>query len=165
MSLLRVIIGLCAVVGLTLTGCGWSPSGPEPTPPDDCTAADGPSEDTVKRAIGDIPALGEGEQWSESGRGHTRDCRLHWVGITSSNATMSTPGQVLFFDHNTYLGTPTPNPKPYLTVLAAGEDTVTLQYQWLQGDEPTCCPTGIGSVRFKIGPEGRLEALDPMPNE
>ena len=163
MGVLRVLVGLAAVVLLTLTGCGWSPSGPEPTPPDSCTAADAPSVDTVNRAMDGLAAAPGEASWTETGRGYSRDCRLHWVQVSPSGATASSPGQVLFFDRNNYLGTPTPDPKPYLTVLAAGDDTVTLQYQWLQGDEPNCCPTGIGTVRFTVGEDGRLKSLDPVP--
>jgi hypothetical protein len=41
---------------------------------------------------------------------------------------------------------------------------VQVQYQWRQGDEAPCCPTGIGTVRFRIGQDGALEALDPIPD-
>jgi len=38
-----------------------------------------------------------------------------------------------------------------------------VQYQWRQGQEPACCPTGVATVRFKIE-DGKLKALDPIPN-
>ncbi len=165
MRSMRVIAAILSVITLLASGCGWSPAGPEHAGPVTCADADGPSADTVARSIAGVAPLSEGAQWTETGRGNTRDCRLYWVQIDSTDATASTPGQVLFFDHNTYLGTPTPNPKPYITVLETGQDTITIQYQWLQGNEPNCCPTGIGSVRFAIGDDGRLQALDPIPNQ
>jgi LppP/LprE lipoprotein len=70
---------------------------------------------------------------------------------------------VIFFDHNSPLGTATPEPRPYITVVAQGDDTAAVQYQWRQGQEPACCPTGIGTVGFKIE-AGELKALDPIPN-
>ena len=39
-----------------------------------------------------------------------------------------------------------------------------VQYQWRQGNDAPCCPTGIGTVRFHIGEDGKLKALDPIPN-
>jgi hypothetical protein len=48
-------------------------------------------------------------------------------------------------------------------VTAQGDDTAVVQYQWRQAGEPACCPTGIGSARFTIR-DGKLEALDPIPN-
>ena len=44
-----------------------------------------------------------------------------------------------------------------------GNDTAAVQYQWRQGQDPACCPTGIGTVRFKIE-DGKLKALDPIPS-
>ena len=44
-----------------------------------------------------------------------------------------------------------------------GNDTAAVQYQWRQGQDPACCPTGIATVRFKIE-DGKLKALDPIPN-
>ncbi|WP_418888505.1 LppP/LprE family lipoprotein [Mycolicibacterium neoaurum] len=44
-----------------------------------------------------------------------------------------------------------------------GDSTAAVQYQWLQGEDNPCCPTGIGQVRFQIGDDGSLQALDPIP--
>lgn len=48
-------------------------------------------------------------------------------------------------------------------VAPTGNDTAAVQYQWRQGQEPACCPTGVATVRFKIE-DGKLKALDPIPN-
>ena len=103
--------------------------------------------------------------WVEIARGHAKKCRLYWVQIIPTIAGESTPQQLLFFDHNTSLGTPTPNPKPYITVLAPSDDTVTVQYQWQVGKDEPCCPTGIGTVKFQIGSDGKLHALGKIPNQ
>lgn len=153
------------IIGLVMAGCGWKPPGAPPPKPDTCTDADGPTADTVQKAIAALPVLTPGTSWTDTARGHTGNCRLYWVQVTSSNAGAATPEQVVFFDRNTPLGTPTQNPKPYMTVLSSGEDTVMIQYQWQVGDNPPCCPTGIGTVRFQIGPDGKLKALDPIPNQ
>jgi hypothetical protein len=101
----------------------------------------------------------------EIARGHTKKCRLSWVQIIPTIATESTPQQLLFFDHNARLGAATPNPKPYITVLPPSDDTVTVQYQWQVGNDQPCCPTGIGTVKFNIGPDGKLQALGKIPHQ
>jgi hypothetical protein len=49
-------------------------------------------------------------------------------------------------------------------VTAQGNNTAVVQYQWRQGQDQACCPTGIGTVRFQIV-DGKLKALDPIPNQ
>lgn len=158
---MRMSCVVAALMAITLVaaGCGWSPpSAPQPTPVA-CTQADGPAADTVQSAIAGLP---QGAQWREASRGHTPDCRLHWVVVSAGDASDS-PQQVLFFDRNNPLGPATPDPRAYITVTTMGDDTAVVQYQWRQGQDPACCPTGIGTVRFRIGGDGRLEALDPVP--
>lgn len=150
---------------LLASACGWKASAPPTARPDTCKESDGPTADTVRRAITAVPVAVPGTIWVEIGRGHTRNCRLHWVQIIPTIATESTPQQLVFFDHNTVLGTPTANPKPYITVLPASDDTVTVQYQWQKGNDQLCCPTGIGTVKFKIGPDGKLQTLGKIPNQ
>ena len=70
-----------------------------------------------------------------------------------------------FFDHNIPLGTPTPNPKPYITVLPPSDDTITVQYRWQVGNDQPCCPTGMGTVKFQIGSDGKLQALGKIPHQ
>ena len=146
------------VLGLTAAGCGFKPPAAPPTTSAACTQADGPSADTVAAEIAKLPAA----QWSEIVSGHTADCSLHWVVVTSGDASDS-PGQVLFFDRKSPIGPPTPDPRPYITINAIGNNTAAVQYQWRQGQEPACCPTGVATVRFKIA-DGKLKALDPIPN-
>jgi len=113
---------------------------------------------TVAAKIAKLPAA----NWSEIVSGHTADCSLHWVVVSSGDASDS-PGQVLFFDRKSPIGTPTPDPRPYITITAMADGIAAVQYQWRQGEEPACCPTGIATVRFKIE-DGKLKALDPIPN-
>jgi len=146
------------VLGLTAAGCGFKPPAAPPTTSAACTQADGPSADTVAAEIAKLPSA----QWSEIVSGHTADCSLHWVVVTSGDASDS-PGQVLFFDRKSPIGPPTPDPRPYITINAIGNNTAAVQYQWRQGQQPACCPTGVATVRFKIE-DGKLKALDPIPN-
>lgn len=161
---MRLVLAVLMSAGVLTAGCGWSPPGAAPPKPDTCTPADGPTSDTVQREISGTPPAAPGATWTEVANGHTTDCRLYWVQIGPTAAAPDSPQQVLFFAGNTPLGPATPDPRPYISVLPTGEDTVQVQYQWRQSDEPPCCPTGIGTVRFRIGGDGKLEAVDPIPN-
>jgi hypothetical protein len=154
-----VMIPMASVLILVAAGCGWSPSSGNQAQPNTCTAEQGPSTDTVNA---EIARLSGGQQWRESARGNTTDCRLYWVQIASAAPASDAPGQVLFFDGGTPIGTPTPDPRPYIAVVNSSPDTVTVQYQWRQGADKACCPTGIGTVRFQLADDG-LKALDPIP--
>ncbi|KAA0083510.1 LppP/LprE family lipoprotein [Mycolicibacterium sp. P9-64] len=152
-------IAMCTTIGLLVAGCGWSPPSAPPTSSASCAQADGPSVNSVADEINQLPA---DQQWRETSRGHTPDCQLHWVLVGTGGASDS-PQQVLFFDHDAPIGTPTPEPRPYVNVTTEGNDTAVVQYQWRQGNDQACCPTGIGTVRFKIV-DGTLKALGPIPN-
>lgn len=150
---------------LLASACGGKPTAPPSSRADTCKESDGPTADTVRQAIASVPVEVPGSTWVEIARGHTKKCRLSWVQVIPTIASESTPQQVLFFDHNTPLGPPTPNPKPYITVLPPSDDTITVQYQWQVGKDEPCCPTGIGTVKFQIGPDGKLQALGKIPHQ
>ena len=157
MRIAHVVVVLMTL-GLLAVGCGWKPPAPQATNTQGCADTDGPTTDTVDAAVKELPAA----QWKKGDSGNTGDCALHWVVVTSGDASDS-PQQVLFFDHNVSIGSPTPDPRPYITVTPMGNETASVQYQWRQGQDPACCPTGIGTVRVKID-NGKLEALDPIPS-
>ena len=159
------LIAVLMVVGLMVADCGWKPPGMASRKSDTCTDADGPTPDTVSQAIATLPVATSGSGWTEAARGHTHDCRLYWVQVKPGNATAASAEQLLFFDHNTPLGTPTPNPKPYTTVLYSTVDTVTVQYQWQVARDSACCPTGIGTTQYHISSDGRLVARGTIPNQ
>jgi hypothetical protein len=50
-------------------------------------------------------------------------------------------------------------------VLPPSDDTVTVQYQWQKGNDQLCCPTGIGTVTFRIGSDGKLQTVGKVPNQ
>jgi hypothetical protein len=150
---------LLASVTLVAASCGWSPPNAGPSSSTGCKTEDTPSADTVATAV-----QGLGSGWHETARGHTGDCRLHWVVVGTGDTALDAPVQVLFFDRNSPLGPPTPRPRPYTTVVPLGDKIATVQYQWRQGADKPCCPTGIAQVRFQIGDDGKLKALDPIPN-
>lgn len=150
------------LITMLAAGCGWSPPSGSPPAAAACTPNDSPQTAVVAAELATMPAPAGGGQWRESARGQTSNCRLNWVQATSNSAAPDSPGQVLFFDRAAPIGTATPQPRPYIAVVNSGADSVTVQYQWTQGDDQPCCPTGIGSVRFRIE-AGQLTALDPIP--
>ncbi|OBK44871.1 LppP/LprE family lipoprotein [Mycobacterium sp. 1081908.1] len=150
---------------LLVSACGGNPTAPPASRADTCKDSDGPTADMVRQAIASVPVEVPGSTWVEIARGHTKKCRLYWVQIIPTIASESTPQQLLFFDHNTPLGSPTPNPKPYITVLPPSDDTITVQYQWQVGKDEPCCPSGIGTVKFQIGSDGKLQALGKIPHQ
>jgi LppP/LprE lipoprotein len=152
------------VLLLSVSGCGGK-STPPASQADTCKQSDGPTADAVRQVIASVPVQVPGSGWVEIARGHTKNCRLYWVQIIPTIASESTPQQLLFFDHDRPLGPATPNPKPYITVLPAGDDTVTVQYQWQVGNEEPCCPKGIGTVKFHIGSDGKLQPLGNIPHQ
>lgn len=154
---------LCLVLGLACAGCGEKSSPPPKTSPDHCRESDGPTAGTVRQAIALVPVVVPGTNWAEVARGHTRDCRLYWVQIIPTIASESTPQQLLFFHRNALLGTPTPEPRPYITVLPIKDHTVAVQYRWRVSGDQECCPTGARTVRFQIGPNGKLKVLGTIP--
>jgi LppP/LprE lipoprotein len=150
---------------LLASACGGKPAAVPSSPRDPCKEIDGPRADTVQQAIASVPVEVPGSAWVEIARGHAKKCRLQWVQIIPTIASESTAQQLLFFDHNRPLGTPTPNPKPYITVLPPGDDTITVEYRWRTGNEEPCCPKGSGTVKFQIGPDGKLQALGAIPHQ
>jgi hypothetical protein len=160
-----LVIPLVLLSVLVPQACGSTPSTPTATSSESCKESDGPTAPTVRHAIAAVPIAVPGSFWVEIARGHAKKCRLYWVQIIPTIASESTPQQLLFFDHNTPLGSPTPNPKPYISVLAPGDDTVAVQYQWQVGNDEACCPTGRGTVKFQIGSDDKLHALGKIPNQ
>ena len=156
----RRLTAVLLIFGFVAAGCGWKPpSAPAPSP-DKCTPADGPTAETVTTAVNGLAPAGAA--WREVGRGHTSNCRLYWVQV-SAGTDPAAPQQLLFFDRNTPIGTTPRQPRPYTTVLHSGENTVTVQYQWQQSGDASGQPTGIGQVRYQLGDDGKLRALDPLP--
>lgn len=155
-------LSVLAASALLAAGCGWSPKGPDSAPQaDKCTPADGPAQNVVTASIFALPAPPSGK-WTQMSSGHTANCALYWVQVGQNNSTPDSPQQVVFFNKNTMIGTPTPTARPYITVTASAPDSVTVQYQWEQVKDQPGMPTGIGSARFTVD-GGALKALDPIP--
>jgi LppP/LprE lipoprotein len=157
----RLLTAVLLTFGLIATGCGFKPPSAPPVPPDKCTPTDSPTADTVTNAINALPPASQGA-WREVARGHTYNCHLYWVQASAGNDPKA-PQQLLFFDRNNPIGTATPQPRPYTTVIGTSEDTITVNYQYEKTGDAPGQPTGVGQVRFQLGGDGKLKALDPIP--
>jgi hypothetical protein len=156
---IRLVALTLLILGVSVAGCGWNP--PAPAPTSSAAAVDcgpGPSAADVESEFALLPP----GPWREVSRDHAADCQLQWVVVTSGDQPDS-PQQVLFFDGAAPVGSPTMEPRPYITVTAQGEHDAVVQYQWSQGQDEPCCPTGIGTARVTLE-DGRLTILDPIPN-
>lgn len=67
---------------------------------------------------------------------------LSYLVVDVAGATGSSPTQILFFHHGTYLGTGTARATAFTTVVGVTPDSVNAQYRWLVGDEPSSSPQG-----------------------
>ena len=152
------LIAVVLSLGLIAAGCGWSPPSSPPTSSANCTQDDGPSADTVAAEIAKLPAA----QWNEIVSGHTADCSLHWVVVTSGDASDS-PGQVLFFDRKSPIGTATPDPRPYITVTARAMTPRRCSTNGVRAKTRRAALLASPPSGSRLE-DGKLKALDPLPN-
>ena len=160
----RLLIATMLSVAMLVAGCGWSPPGAPPPSP---TPANRPTVPACSRCKRRSPV-------SRSPRPARRGPRLPagippTAGFTGCRSAPTIPTSIALSRCCSSTATPrwgtaTPEPRPYINVLNAGDDTVVVQYQWQQGNDAPCCPTGIGTVRFQIGEDGKLKPIDPIPN-
>ncbi|MBJ8344124.1 LppP/LprE family lipoprotein [Antrihabitans sp. YC2-6] len=102
-------------------------------------------EDSSEATIGDCPELG-------------------WITV-SGGASAAAPIHVLFFHDGTYLGTATSEPYAFTYVSAESADTISVDYKWLAGDEPFCCPAG-GPATIPYTWDGSQVVMTvPLPDE
>lgn len=121
----------------------------------------------IDQAIAALPRLAPDLAWVGSDRGNSAAGGLTWVRAIVEQGSTSSPEHVLFFAGRGFLGTATPEPHPFTQVIGTVDDTVTLQYRWLVGEEPNSAPAGIGTVRYQLthrhNGEPTVTALDEAP--
>lgn len=133
--------------------------------PADSSCRSGPSDREVSEAAAraSIPEQlrAAGFKWTPDARGNSQNCELYWVHVGVRGAAGSIEN-ILFFDHNRWLGTATQDPRPDTAVIAAGGDTVTVRYRWANPGEPVAAKTGAADVRYQLV-NGTIRPLDPIP--
>lgn len=126
-----------------------------------------PTDVDIDKALASLPRLQEDLAWLRWRVGQSAGGGLTWVHAIPARASSSTPDHLLFFAADAYLGTATPEPRPFTEVIGSEDDTVTVQYRWLVGDEPNAAPAGLGTVRYQLthrdNGEPSITALDEAP--
>ena len=107
------------------------------------------AEQAVDNQLKITRAHGQAKQERETGAKMTALEAIVQVG--QQNPQPNSVGQLLFFDRQTPLGPATPQPRPYINVVTNADDSVVVNYQWQQGQDSPKAPTGIATVRFRIG--------------
>ncbi len=104
-----------------------------------CLTGDSPE---VQRAMGAL-SYRYGWQVDSVGSKPYPDCLgLQWVLLSTPGGTASSPYQVMFFHDNTFVSTANTFDTSYTSIVGESANSVQVQYRWLQGDEPSCCPQG-----------------------
>ncbi|MFH5231755.1 LppP/LprE family lipoprotein [Antrihabitans spumae] len=89
---------------------------------------------------------------------------LLWLSAAGGNSA-GAPIHVLFFHEGSYLGTATSEPYAFTHVATSTSDSATVEYKWLAGDEPFCCPQG-GPVAIDYVWDGTEVVMStPLPDE
>ncbi|MFC8044223.1 LppP/LprE family lipoprotein [Nocardia sp. NPDC057353] len=115
---------------------------------------------TLGRSANEAPFLADGA----SDNPLDQCPRLLWARVTAGGSA-SSPSHILFFDHAGYLGTATQRETSYASVTGSTDAAVQVQYRWLVGDEPFCCPQG-GPVTVTFTLNGKTVTPDrPVPSE
>lgn len=127
------------------------------------TPSERPSPADVQAAMAGLPRLRDDLAWSQYAEGASEAGNLVWVHAIVAEGSASTPEHLLLFKGRTYLGTATQEPRPYTRVLSTNGDTITVEYCWIVGDEPSAAPAGVGTVRYQLTDEGTVTALDKAP--
>lgn len=123
-----------------------------------------PSSEGVRDAVASLPSTNDWaiENSSDATIGDCPD--LGWVTV-SGGASAAAPIHVLFFHDGTYLGTATSEPYAFTYVSAEAGDTVSVDYKWLAGDEPFCCPAGGPATIPYTWDGSRVVMTVPLPDE
>ncbi|NKY89517.1 LppP/LprE family lipoprotein [Nocardia veterana] len=103
------------------------------------------NSEVVAHAVATLGTAPGGDPWqpqagTEATTGHCP--ALLWMTAQTPRGTASSPEHVLFFHDNTYLGTAAAKPTAFTSVTGSTDTSVTVQYRWIAGDEPNCCPAG-----------------------
>lgn len=90
--------------------------------------------------------------------------QLLWVSASGGNSS-GAPIAVLLFHDGRYVGTATPEPYAFAAVSGSTDTSVAVDYKWLVGDEPFCCPAG-GPATIHYSWDGSAIVMDrPLPKE
>ncbi|MDJ0396765.1 LppP/LprE family lipoprotein [Rhodococcus sp. G-MC3] len=89
---------------------------------------------------------------------------LTWAVAETPSGTGSSPENIMFFHDNKFARLATPSPSAFTSISASTDDSVTVHYSWLVGDEPNCCPEGNADVMFSWDGSNVVSDI-PVPTE
>lgn len=120
-------------------------------------------QDVIDGALRTVDPPLPGETWQVEAMGGSVDCTLNWVAL-GIHGTVSSPRQVLLFDHRKFAGTPTKKANAYTSVVgSSGPGQITVRFKWLAPSDPNAAPSGRADVRFQLMPQSPPRPLDPIP--
>lgn len=81
--------------------------------------------------------------------GTTPNCpTLMWAVAETPGGTGSSPENVLFFHDGKFQKFATPSPSAFTSIVGSTDDSLTVHYSWLVGDEPNSSPQGNAEITF-----------------
>lgn len=120
-------------------------------------------QNVIDDALRTIDPPFPGVAWQVEGMGGSVDCTLNWVAL-GIHGTVSSPRQILLFDHRKFAGTPTKKANAYTSVVgSAGPGQITVRFKWVERNDPNAAPSGRADVRFQTMPQSPPRPLDPIP--
>ena len=142
---------------------------PSPYPPDggdmSCLTADSPA--VLDAAASLAPPNGR-DYWAIEAVGQKPfpGCQvLQWVLLTTPGGTASSGYHVMFFHGNQFVSTANTFATAYTQVVGETDNSVSVQYRWLNDEDASCCPQG-GPIVVTYTWDGSAIAQDPpLPDE
>ncbi|MFD4367263.1 LppP/LprE family lipoprotein [Rhodococcus sp. NPDC058521] len=146
---------------------GQGPEKPLPSEPEAGSCLDVNSQ-VVGAAFSSLSPSPRNDGWvaGESSDAPAGNCPgLEYVLAETPGGTASSPTQVLFFHDNTYLGTATSEAYSYTTIAGSSDNSVSVNYRWLENTDASCCPSG-GPATITYTWDGSQVVMEqPLPQE
>ncbi|MDJ0361548.1 LppP/LprE family lipoprotein [Rhodococcus sp. H29-C3] len=89
---------------------------------------------------------------------------LTWAVAETPSGTGSSPENIMFFHADKFARLATPSPSAFTSISGSTDDSVTVHYSWLVGNEPNCCPQGNADVTFSWDGSNVVSDV-PVPTE
>ncbi|WP_187776171.1 LppP/LprE family lipoprotein [Antrihabitans cavernicola] len=139
----------------------------DPLPSDQGDACLDPSSAVVQNALASVGTAPRGDAFvpGQSSVGTKPNCpELEWIMASTPGATGSSPENLMLFHDGKFVQLGTPKPSAFGYVTGSTDDSVTVHYSWLVGDEPNCCPQGNADVTFTWDGSGVVSDI-PVPDK
>lgn len=136
-------------------------------PADDSTCLTADSPAVLDAAAALAPPNGR-DQWvidAVGGKPFPGCLALQWVLLSTPGGTASSGYHVMFFHDNQFVSTANTFATAYTQVVDETDNSVSVQYRWLEDSDASCCPQG-GPIVVTYTWDGDAVAQDPpLPDE